>query len=197
MHNKLKSLSDFLQEGPNSRPCCPDHIQNRLSMCSALDKSAWLIRCLGIASSFGSSGSELPEEGARRRWEFVNAPCYNAAQPRRSCHSYISQVAIAMRRHTVHENTGFCGCSCLHSERPCQWPWLVSTIGSKLRRSGQIVLQFLDCASGQRRAGRVGSKTLPGTERLWLKRRQPTSSVTVRVAVHIAAHWSCVLAVFA
>lgn len=36
----------------------------------------------------------------------------------------------------------------------------MSIIGSRLQRSGQIVLQFLDCASGQHRAGRVGSKNL-------------------------------------
>jgi hypothetical protein len=185
-----------LQRSRTSCLCCQDHTRSQPSTCSALGWISWRLYCWVTASCIGSSGAELPTECVRR-WKYVNAPCYSASQSQRSFHSYIFHLATATRRHTVHQRTECCGCSRRHSERPCRRPWLVSIIGSRLQRSGQIVLQFLDCASGQHRARRVGSKTLPGTARLWLKRRKSTSLVAVSVAVLIAAHWSCVLTVFA
>ncbi len=64
--------------------------------------------------------------------------------------------------------------------------WLVSVIGPQLQRSGQIVLQFLTApqASTMRNGcGIVGSKTFPGTARLWLAPSESTSSLAVSVAV--------------
>lgn len=109
-------------------------------------------------------------------------------------------IATATRRNAPHKSSGWCGCSRWHSESITRAVagvnhWLV-TAKKRSNRAAvpELRLRPTPCAMG---AASLGSKTFPGMARLWLAPSESTSSLAVSVAVLIAVHWSCVLAVFA